>query len=100
MAEKYNVEEKLHTLMDIFDEKFKEDDKRTISFVTIQGETYGGSIQRREYSMDYNDFAAFNLIVGFTDRYWKCKEEISGNIFLVRKSNLKLKGCDVQFYKE
>ena len=40
------------------------------------------------------------LIVGFTDKYWKCKEQISGNIFLVRKSNLKLKGCDVQFYKE
>lgn len=40
------------------------------------------------------------LIVGFTDKYWKCKEEISGNIFLVRKSNLKLKGCNVQFYKE
>ena len=67
MAEKYEAEEKLHILMDIFDEKFKEDDKRTVSFVTIQGETYGGSIQRREYSMDYNDFAAFNLIVGFTD---------------------------------
>lgn len=40
------------------------------------------------------------LIVGFTDKYWKCKEEITGNIFLVRKSNLKLKGCNVQFYKE
>ena len=40
------------------------------------------------------------LIVGFTDKYWKCKEEITGNIFLVRKSNLKLKGCDVQFYKD
>ena len=40
------------------------------------------------------------LIIGFTDKYWKCKEEITGNIFLVRKSNLKLKGCNVQFYKE
>lgn len=40
------------------------------------------------------------LIVGSTDKYWKCKEEISGNIFLVRKSNLKLKGCNVQLYKE
>lgn len=40
------------------------------------------------------------LIFGFTDKYWKCKEEISGNIFLVRKSNLKLKGCNVQLYKE
>ena len=40
------------------------------------------------------------LIVGFTDKYWKCKEEITGNIFLVRKSNLKLKGCNVQFYKD
>ena len=40
------------------------------------------------------------LIVGFTDKYWKCKEEVTGNMFLVRKSNLKLKGCNVQFYKE
>jgi len=40
------------------------------------------------------------IIVGFTDKYWKCKEEITGNIFLVRKSNLKLKGCNIQFYRE
>lgn len=40
------------------------------------------------------------LIVGFTDKYWKCKEQILGNIFLVRKSNLKLKGCNIQLYKE
>jgi len=40
------------------------------------------------------------IIVGFTDKYWKCKEEVTGNIFLVRKSNLKLKGCNIQFYRE
>lgn len=40
------------------------------------------------------------LIVGFTDKYWKCKELLSGNVMMVRKSNLKLKGCNVQFHKE
>ena len=39
-------------------------------------------------------------IVGFTDKYWKCKNIVSGNVVLVRKSNLKLKGSPVQFYLE
>lgn len=31
-------------------------------WVTIQGETYGAGVQRREYSLADHDFAAFNLI--------------------------------------
>ena len=38
-------------------------------------------------------------VVGFTEKYWKAKNDISGNIVLVRKSNLKLKGTDIQFYE-
>ena len=39
-------------------------------------------------------------IVGFTDKYWKCKNVKGGDTLLVRKSNLKLKGSTVQFYPE
>ena len=31
-------------------------------WITIQGETYGKDIQKRDYSRDYHDFVAFNLI--------------------------------------
>ena len=40
------------------------------------------------------------IVAGFTDSYWKCKDVESGNIVMVRKSNLKMKGCNIQFYKE
>ena len=36
-------------------------------FVTIQGETYGKSVQQRDYHMDNIDFKAFNLIFGYKD---------------------------------
>lgn len=58
MAEKYNVEEVLKNILDIHKE---------FEFVTIQGETYGKSVQNRDYSIDYIDFAAFNLIFGYKD---------------------------------
>ena len=35
-----------------------------LDFVTIQGETYGKSVQQRDYHMDNIDFMAFNLIYG------------------------------------
>ena len=34
---------------------------RNWEFITIQGETYGGSIQKRKYH-DHHDFAVFNVI--------------------------------------
>ena len=56
MAEKYNVDSVLSTLL-------KNDS--SLAFVTIQGETYGEGIQKRDYRMDYHDFMAFNLIYGY-----------------------------------
>ena len=53
MAQKYDVFNVLSTLLD----KHPEDE-----WITIQGETYGKSVQRREYSIEGHDFAAFNLI--------------------------------------
>ena len=52
MAKKYKVEEALKALMDSATE-----------YIILQGETYGAGIQKRDYSMEGHDFAAFNLII-------------------------------------
>lgn len=62
MSKRYNMEEVLEKLFEDFNEKYK-----TISFVTVQGETYGKDIQKRDYDMDDHDFMAFNLIIGFKE---------------------------------
>lgn len=59
MAAKYNIEEVLADLLDTFKDVFE--------YVTIQGETYGAGVQKRDYGLDYHDFMAFNLIVGYKD---------------------------------
>lgn len=53
MAQKYDIFNVLSALLD----KNPEDE-----WITIQGETYGKNVQRREYSIEGHDFAAFNLI--------------------------------------
>lgn len=59
MAEKYNIEEVLKDML----QKDKE-----LAWVTIQGETYGAGIQKRDYSLDGHDFATFNLITSKAGR--------------------------------
>lgn len=56
MAEKYHFEDVLATLVD----------KYNLEWATLQGETYGAGIQKREYSLKGHDFVGFNLI--FSDR--------------------------------
>lgn len=56
MAEKYDIENKLKEIL----EKYGGD----YDFVTLQGETYGKSVQKRTYSIEGRDFMAFNLIFG------------------------------------
>ena len=63
MCEKYNMENVLDCLMTFFENANQED----VEFVTIQGETYGEGIQKRDYGLKGHDFMAFNLIVGFKD---------------------------------
>ena len=46
---------------------FENANQRDVEFVTIQGETYGEGIQKRDYGLKGHDFMAFNLIVGFKD---------------------------------
>ena len=52
MAEKYKIYD---VLLDIMTSK-------DLDWVTIQGETYGAGIQKRDYSKTDHDFMAFNLI--------------------------------------
>ena len=63
MCEKYNMEHVLDCLMTFFENS----NHRGVEFVTIQGETYGEGIQKRDYGLKGHDFMAFNLIVGFKD---------------------------------
>lgn len=55
MFEKYNIKDILTQIMN---------DYPAIDFVTIQGETYGEGIQKRDYNLKNHCFKAFNLIFG------------------------------------
>ena len=56
MAEKYDIENKLKEILEKYGGNY--------DFVTLQGETYGESVQKRTYSIEGRDFMAFNLIFG------------------------------------
>ena len=56
MAEKYNFEQVLADIVDRYD----------LEWATLQGETYGEGIQKRDYGLKERNFAGFNLI--FSDR--------------------------------
>lgn len=59
MAEKYGIEKVLASILDI--------NKEILNFVTLQGETYGQSVQKRDYGLNEHNFMAFNLIFGYKD---------------------------------
>lgn len=61
MAIKYDIE---NVLADILNAH-----KDELDFVTLQGETYGDGIQKRDYSLKGHDFMAFNLIYGYKDEH-------------------------------
>ena len=56
MAEKYHFEEVLKDILE----------KNNLEWVTLQGESYGAGIQKRNYGLEEHDFMGFNLI--FADR--------------------------------
>lgn len=58
MAEKYNIEEIMNKMLKMMS---------AVDFITIQGETYGESVQKRDYGLKGRDFMAFNLIFGYAD---------------------------------
>lgn len=55
MSEKYDIQNKLRQIL----EEHKDWD-----FITIQGETFGPSVQKRNYNLQEREFNAFNLIYG------------------------------------
>jgi len=72
MAKKYNMYDVLARLLEACPQE---------EWVTIQGETYGNSIQKRDYSLEGHNFAAFNLIfsscgrIGTMEMIWALEEE-------------------------
>ena len=63
MAIKYDIENVLADILNTL--------KDELEFVTLQGETYGEGIQKRDYSLKGHDFMAFNLIYGCKDGHTK-----------------------------
>lgn len=61
MAEEYHIEEKMSYLLH---EKFPD-----CEWITIQGETYGAGVQKRDYGISYHDFRAFNFITSEHGRF-------------------------------
>lgn len=59
MAEKYNIKEVLQKLLDA---------NPDAKWVTVQGETYGNKVQKRDYGLKEQDFMAFNLIFSHCGR--------------------------------
>ena len=59
MAKKYDMYNVLSKMLDAMPGE---------EWITIQGETYGEGVQRRDYSMKDHDFAAFNLIFSSSGR--------------------------------
>ena len=57
MAEKYGI----YAILKALKEKFE------LDFITLQGETYGEGIQKRDYGLKEHRFMAFNLIYGYPD---------------------------------
>lgn len=62
MAEKYNMEENMRNWTQWMKKAGHE-----LEFLTIQGETYGAGVQKRDYGMTGHDLAVFNVIYGYKD---------------------------------
>jgi len=60
MAEKYHIEHVLTEMLTLFPEA---------EWITIQGETYGAGVQKRDYHLKDHDFMAFNLITSDKGRF-------------------------------
>ena len=72
MAKKYHMYEVLADLLKTHTEE---------EWITIQGETYGAGIQKRDYSLEGHDFMAFNLIFSSRGRVStnEMKQILEGN---------------------
>ena len=76
MAEKYNVKEVMGKILDELHGK-----NNKVEFLTVQGETFGGTIQKRGYSTTEHDIRVFNIIIGYNDGSTKRLNPIDGTEF-------------------
>lgn len=83
MAEKYNVKEVMSNTLDIL---HKEDN--SVEYLTVQGETFGGSIQKRGYSTTEHDIRVFNVIIGYKNGTSKRLNPIEGTEFVSKYLNM------------
>lgn len=60
MAEKYDIENKLRKILS---------NRPDLEWVTLQGETYGAGIQKRDYGLTEHQFMGFNFITSGTGRW-------------------------------
>lgn len=60
MAEKYGIEKKMAKMLKMLPKA---------EWITLQGETYGGNIQKRDYSTNEHRFAGFNFITSNEGRW-------------------------------
>lgn len=60
MAERYDIEKILESILT---------DDPTLDWVTLQGETYGAGIQKRDYGLKEHRFAGFNFITSKEGRW-------------------------------
>lgn len=60
MAEKYDIKKILESILT---------DDPTLDWVTLQGETYGAGIQKRDYGLKEHRFAGFNFITSKEGRW-------------------------------
>lgn len=72
MANKYSAKEVMGNMLDHYRTIYPD-----IEWLTIQGEVYGGNIQKRKYC-DYHDLAVFNIIKGFKDGHTERYNPIEG----------------------
>ena len=73
MAEKYDIQNKLRQIL----EEHKDWD-----FITIQGETFGPSVQKRNYNLQEREFNAFNLVYGTKENSYIRMNSIDMKILL------------------
>lgn len=60
MSQKYDMENVLKQILSA---------DKSLEWVTIQGETFGNSVQKRDYSMNERDFRAFNFVTSRDGRW-------------------------------
>ena len=72
MAGKYQMEDILNRILN---------DNKELQFITIQAETYGESVQKRDYGMKGRDMAVFNVILGHADETRERLNPIAGSEF-------------------